>query len=111
MKNQNPKNATAAKKARRETQPDQPPAAPLLTVTLDADASACVRRFAEEFGEDVGDVASGSILDTLPQALEEWETTKQDMAAGKYLPAHYWLGSEEAVRAARKRRIKAGQNS
>ena len=109
MKKQTQKTATASPQARRNTQRPRQLAAPLLTVTLDAQASACVRRFAEEFGEDVRDVASGSILDTLPQALEEWENTKQRRAKGEHDMQTYWQGTEEAVRDARKRRGAAKQ--
>jgi pyruvate/2-oxoglutarate dehydrogenase complex dihydrolipoamide acyltransferase (E2) component len=105
MKNQTQKTAPASPKARRKTQPKRQLAARLLTVTLDAIASAAVRRFAEEFGEDVRDVASGSILDTLPQALEEWQETKTRRATGKGAVLDYWQGTEEMVRDARKRRI------
>ena len=100
MQKQNP--AAASKKARRS--PQRRISAPPLTVTLDAQASACVRRFAEEFGEDVRDVASGGILDTLPQALEEWEDTKQRREKGESDMLTYWQGTEEEVRDARKRR-------
>jgi pyruvate/2-oxoglutarate dehydrogenase complex dihydrolipoamide acyltransferase (E2) component len=105
MKNQTQKTATASAKDRRKTQPKRQLAAPLLTVTLDAIASAAVRHYAEEFGEDVRDVASGCILDTLPQALEEWEQTQQRRATGKGAVLDYWQGTEELVREARKRRI------
>ena len=104
MKNQTQKTATASPQARRNTQRPRQLAAPLLTVTLDAQASACVRRFAEEFGEDVRDVASGSILDTLPQALEEWDDTKQQREKFEPERLTYWQGTAESVRDARKRR-------
>ena len=105
MKNQTQKTATASPKARRKTPRARQRAAPLLTVALDAKASACVRRFAEEFGEDVRDVASGSILDTLPRALKDWQDTKTRRATGKGAGLDYWQGTEEMVRDARKRRI------
>ncbi len=104
MQNQKKKTATGPTKARRNTQPKRPAGPPLLTVTLDAKASACVRRFAEEFGEDVRDVASGSILDTLPQALEEWEDTKRAREQGKHGGGDYWQDTSERGREARKRR-------
>ena len=104
MKKQTQKTATASPQARRHTQRPRQLAAPLLTVTLDAQASACVRRFAEEFGEDVRDVASGCILDTLPQALEEWEDTKQRREKFEPERLTYWQGTAESVRDARKRR-------
>ena len=107
MKNQKTKTAPATKKSSRKSGQTKPVVPPLLTVTLDAEASACVRRFAEEFGEDVRDVANGSILDTLPQALEEWDETKAEIANGKHVPGPYWQGTEEMVRDARKRRIAA----
>ena len=109
MKKQTQKTASASPQARRNMHRPRQLAAPLLTVTLDAQASACVRRFAEEFGEDVRDVASGSLLDTLPQALEEWENTKQRRAKGEHDMETYWQGTEESVRDARKRRGAAKQ--
>lgn len=112
MKNQTQKTAPASPKKRGKKSKRQA-TAPLLTVTLDASASAAVRCFAAEFGEDVRDVAGGSILDTLPQALEEWEHTKQRRATGKGAVLDYWQGTAEAVRAARGRRIgrKAGKEA
>jgi hypothetical protein len=101
MKTQTQK--TAPQKGRHNPQTRQH-AAQLLTVTLDAQASACVRRFAEEFREDLRDVASGCILDTLPQALEEWEDTKLKENSNSFASQTYWTGTVDRVRAARRRR-------
>jgi len=106
MKIQTQKTAATPPKVRRETQPRQQTVAPLLTVTLDAQASACVRRFAEEFEQDVSDVASGAILDTLPQALEEWKDTKKRREKGLSPSLTYWEGTQKKVCDARKRRLK-----
>lgn len=70
---------------------------PLLTVTLDAEASACVLAFAEEFQKEARDVASGVILDELPQALDEWKRGNRDVET-------YWLGTLEKVIEAQTRR-------
>lgn len=94
-------------KARRKTKSTPRPehGLSLLTVTLDAIPSACVRRFAEEFGEEVQDVASGAILDTLPQALNEWEDTKECRRQGIMATATYWRGTADEVSAARVQRV------
>ncbi len=101
MKNQNP--AARTKAAGRKPQLEALPE--LLTVTLSAEASDCVRRFAEEFGEELNDVATGALLDTLPQALDQWEETKARKKEGKQCPLDYWKGSLESVRQAKAERL------
>lgn len=92
------KNPTQKNKAARASTPAPAPSpatptpapAPPLTVTLDPQAAEVVRQFAAERRLDCADVASGSILDNLPQALDEWLETKAARAAGKRSNTDYW---------------------
>ena len=78
-------------------------APPLLIVTLDAEASACVREFAKTFGYEPCDVTSGIVMDELPQALQEWD----DCRTGK--GGEYFIGCIEKTVEARTRRRAASR--
>lgn len=78
-----------------------------LVVTLDAAASRCVCEFADEFAEEINDVASGVVLDALPQALQSWRDTKRRKGKNLVEIDDYYRGCLSQVWEARRRRLRS----